>query len=115
MIFELVFLVGFSTNGVSSYAPDEVCPVAVYNVRQLGPTKYVYRVSYSMPEEGYHPARYIWQVSDGKILASPRSREIVIDTSSVKAETVTVTVRIHWKNLRFRCDQTLTDTIHLRQ
>jgi hypothetical protein len=115
MILELVFLMAFSTNGVSSYAPDEVCPVAVFNVRQLGLTKYVYGVSYTMPAEGYHPARYIWRVSDGKILGSPRSGQIVVDTSSVKAQTVTVTLKIHWKNLRFMCDRTLTDTIHLRQ
>jgi hypothetical protein len=115
MIFELVFLMAFSTNGVSGYAPDEVCPVAVFNVRQFGPKKYVYGVSYTMPAEGYHPVRYIWRVSDGKILGSQRSRQIVVDTSSVKAQTVTVTLKIHWKNLRFLCDRTLTDTIHLRQ
>ena len=111
MILELVFLIAFTTSDVG-YAPDEVCPVAVYNVHQLSPTQYAYGVSYTMPAEGHHPARYIWRASGGKIVGSRKSRQIIVDTSSVKAETVTVTLKIHWKNLAFMCCGFISREIH---
>ena len=114
MILGTFFLIVFASS-VPRYAPDVVCPVAALSRDQSGPSKYVYRVFYSVARPSHRSARYRWQVSNGKIIGSSMSRQLIVDTSTAQAETVTVTLRIRWKNPGFKCESTLTDTIHLRR
>ena len=54
------------------------------------------------------------EVSDGKILQTRYSDEIIIDTFRVKSKTTNVTLKVHWKNYYRICDRTVTDSIELQ-
>jgi hypothetical protein len=90
------------------------CPIASFSCDTVvgRGTKYTCRAATTAVLD--HPAQLAWSVSDGKLIGNRKSYELIVDTSRVKSQTITVTLKVHWKNFDRICDRTVTDTIELR-
>ena len=93
-------------------APDQ-CPIAVMLCSQTAANTYDCSVNaHSSPN--YEP-QLKWSVSQGKIRGNRKSFRITVDLKNVKSETVTVTLKVHWRNVDKVCDVALTEKLVLRE
>lgn len=110
----LTLLLGFAVTG-SPPPPATECPLAVFSCQKssAGNFKYECNATAQMPSPKYAP-QYEWSVSAGQLIGNRKLPNVTIDLIGVKSETITVTLKVHWKNVPRICDRTLTDIIELR-
>ena len=113
MLLHLVLLSSVIANTGTTAATE--CPMAIFSCGRTlsGDTRYNCRASAQLPG-GDHPPQLKWKVSAGKIVGNRKSFDITVDAAHVKSQTITVTLKVHWKDFDRICDRTVTDTIQLR-
>ena|SRR5882672_5974107 len=104
----LLALLGTPAHG----APDQ-CPIAVMFCTKAAANTYVCNANATSSPN--HEPQLKWSVSDGKIRGSRKSFSISVDLKNVKSETVTVRLKVHWRNVDKVCDVALNEKIDLRE
>jgi hypothetical protein len=91
------------------------CPTAVLvcHKSESSDSKYDCSAVAQYPSKREAP-QYIWAVSEGEIIGDPKSPNITVDVAGVKSESVSVTLKIHWKRIPKVCDVSKVEKIKLR-
>jgi hypothetical protein len=98
--------------GTSPHRAPDLCPNAAMLCTRTAANTYVCNTNaQSWPH--YEP-QLKWSVSHGKIRGSRKSSSATVDLNNVRAETVAVRLKVHWRNVDKVCDVTLSEKIDLR-
>jgi hypothetical protein len=106
-------LVLLASIGNSVVARPDLCPIAAMVCGKTAANHYDC-VTNAQSSPGYEP-QFKWSVSNGKIRGDRKSPRVTVDLTRVKSETVTVVLKIHWRNVDKVCDATLHETIDRRE
>src|SRR5687768_13718049 len=96
-ILAITLFAGSPTGHGSGHRPEQ-CPLASFGCTKVEGAETKYHCFTATTDVPKHPPQFQWRVSAGKIIGSRKSDELFIDTRRVKSKTITVTLKVHWKN-----------------
>jgi hypothetical protein len=113
VVLQLAFLLGSVIGHLGVATPTE-CPMAFFSCQRVASNDAKYICTAAAHSGGAaHPPQLAWRLSAGKIVGDRKSFQITIDSARVKSQTITVTLKVHWKNVDRICDRIVTDKIEL--
>jgi hypothetical protein len=113
LITLLTVIVATTLGGHGVTGSPKQCPLATIRCNKVDGTESKYHCFTATTAVPNHSPQFQWRVSAGRIIGSRKSDELFIYARDVKTKTITVTLKVHWKNFFRICDRTVTETIDL--